>query len=120
MEEVFHTDTDRPTREEIEAKLRECFGSNLKTVTLVNEQEVEEHWVNASQGVMEETCHNGDATKLDHHLNQYKMIWDAGRQMRRYMMQEGIRYDYILKTRFYTAKFLPSLSLLAWVKMGQL
>jgi hypothetical protein len=99
MEEVFHTDTDRPTREEIEGKLRECFGTNLKTVTLVKEQEVEEHWVNASEGVMGKTCHNGDATKLDHHLNQYKMIWDAGRRTRRYMMQEGIRYDYILKTR---------------------
>jgi hypothetical protein len=99
MEEVFHTDTDHPTREEIEGKLRECFGENLKTVTLVKEQVVEEHWTNASEGVLEKTCHNGDATKLDHHLNQYKMIWDAGRQMRRYMMQEGIRYDYILKTR---------------------
>jgi hypothetical protein len=99
MEEVFHTDTDQPIREEIEAKLQECFGSDLKTVTLVNEQEVEEHWLNASEGVMEKKCHNGDATKLTHHLNQYKMIWEAGRQVRRYMMQEGIRYDYILKTR---------------------
>jgi hypothetical protein len=97
-EQVYHPNVDYPTKGEIEDELRKCFGPNLKTVTLVKWEDVREHWNDASKEVLGQSCEQ-HTLKLDRHLNQYKTIWAAGRQVKRYMMKEGVEYDYILKTR---------------------
>ncbi|RDW61567.1 hypothetical protein BP5796_11459 [Coleophoma crateriformis] len=95
LEEVFHEDEDNPTRESIEKNLRDCFGDSLKSVNLVNVQEVAETWNDAPQGVIN-SC---GQSKLDRHVSQWKSIYAASTQVQRYMIQHGVRYEYILKTR---------------------
>ncbi|KAJ2894807.1 uncharacterized protein MKZ38_007204 [Zalerion maritima] len=84
-----------PRKDEIERKLRLCFGSALKTVELVSYREVEEKWTGAGMELLG-FC---PIERLERHLNQFKGTYGIGKQLRRYMITQGVSYDYILKTR---------------------
>ncbi|TAQ86493.1 hypothetical protein B7494_g5188 [Chlorociboria aeruginascens] len=95
LDEVYHEDEEDPSAESIEQNLRSCFGDHLKTLTLVHIQDFTESWTDAPV-LITATC--GQA-RVDRHLNQFKTIYLAAQQVQRYKIENGIRYDYILKAR---------------------
>ncbi|RFU27047.1 hypothetical protein B7463_g9288, partial [Scytalidium lignicola] len=98
LEEAFddnNKDGENPTKERIEENLRKCFGDDLKTLSILPTEEIAESWDDAPEAVVS-ACGQG---RLGRHISQFKTIYLAGLQVRKYMMETGVQYDYILKSR---------------------
>jgi hypothetical protein len=107
-EDIKHPNGDSVNKESIEKHLKDCFGNSLKSLELHKLKDVSEKAKNPSKILMQ---HCGQE-RLDHQLSQWKALYLAGQQVKRYMMRIGVRYDYIYKGRL-DLKFwgtTPSLS----------
>ncbi|CAF0776386.1 unnamed protein product [Adineta ricciae] len=93
LEEVFQSEP--ATNKSIEENLRKCYGTYLKSVSIVSVHSVEDTWTDAAIYV-KRVC--GDA-RLNCVISQIKSVYMVGQQATAYMIQHGIQYDYILRMR---------------------
>lgn len=95
FEDVVHPSGDKVTAASVRAHLDKCFGSALKTVELYRLSEIEETAMDAPDLLLQK-C---PQPKLDHQLSQLKSLSLAAEQVQRYMIEKGVSYDYIFKSR---------------------
>ncbi|KAL0944612.1 uncharacterized protein CTRU02_202499 [Colletotrichum truncatum] len=95
LEDVNHDSGDGVDKESITKHLKSCFGDALKTVEIMKLDDVKEKAVNPPE-VLVKVC---GEEKLNHQLSQWKALYLAGQQVQRYMVEQGISYDYIYKGR---------------------
>ena len=94
-EDVIHNDGEPVTKATVEKHLKQCFGEALKTVELHKLKDIKENAAKPSKKLLE-SC---DQEKLNRHLSQWKALYLVGQQVRRYMVEHGVAYDYIYKGR---------------------
>ncbi|WYZ45082.1 hypothetical protein EsH8_VIII_000398 [Colletotrichum jinshuiense] len=95
LEDVDHKGKDPVDKESITKHLKACFGDALKTVQILKLDEVKESAVDPPEVLVKECGEE----KLNRQLSQWKALYLAGQQVQRYMIEEGISYDYIYKGR---------------------
>ena len=93
IEEVVQSEP--VTKASVEENLRKCYGTYLKTISIVSVGSVEETWTDAAPYV-KNAC---GESRLNRVLSQIKSIYMVGQQVTSYMIQHGIEYDYILRMR---------------------
>ncbi|KAF6825456.1 hypothetical protein CPLU01_10250 [Colletotrichum plurivorum] len=95
LEDAYHDKGDKVTEESITKHLKSCFGDALKTVEVLKLDDVKEKAADPPKGLVE-AC---GEDKLNHQVSQWKALYLAGRQVQRYMVEEGVSYDYVYKGR---------------------
>ncbi|TDZ54924.1 hypothetical protein CTRI78_v005917 [Colletotrichum trifolii] len=95
LEDVYHDSGDEIDQETITKHLKSCFGDAVKTIEIRRLSEVKETAVDPPDVLVKECGKD----KLDHQLSQWKALYLAGQQVQRYMIEQGISYDYIYKGR---------------------
>jgi hypothetical protein len=93
LEEVFQPEP--VTKNSVEENLRKCYGTYLKTISIVAVRSVEDIWADATPSV-KNAC---GQSRLNRVISQIKSVYMAGQQVTAYMIQHGIQYDYILRMR---------------------
>ena len=81
------------TKETIEDAIRKCYGNNLKGMSVEDVTKIEQQYPSSGKEL------NNCGHKLHRLYSQVKTIHLAGQLMRRYMLSEGITYDYVFRFR---------------------
>ncbi|KAL3419992.1 hypothetical protein PVAG01_08491 [Phlyctema vagabunda] len=97
--EIYNEDTrfrEEPvTYEAVHEHLKSCFGDHLKTFSFVEVDETYE----STEGVPDEVVNRCTASRIERLLSQFHAIYRTGQQIQKYMLQNSVQYDYILRFR---------------------